>query len=362
MKKTFLSKPAVIRDSLALVKEADVEHNIRVMPYLRDLIPPLTAEELTGLEESIRQEGVKDALTLWETTLSVLTQADEGLVPPEWKQEALNEPEKKIYILVDGHNRYRIARKLNESFRWNLRDFASLEEVRDYMVKYQLSRRNLTPLQAASMRGLLYLSLKRELGRPKTDETSLMPQPETPASGTATENGQPVSGKAPQGTSARAAASSRRGGAEEGKTADRLAGEFGVSGKTILRDAEFRRGLERLTPDLQHQVTSGKLKINKSDVANLADRPDVTGQIDSAEKLLSMVGMAEAAPVATPQKSAAKDSPFPEGEADRTRSALTTLEQNVSRLLQTKKETKQIRALRRELTQRLTDLLDQLRE
>ena len=53
----------------------------------RDLIPPLTAEEYSGLEESILKDGCRDALVVWGETI------------------------------VDGHNRYEICTKHNLSYQ-----------------------------------------------------------------------------------------------------------------------------------------------------------------------------------------------------------------------------------------------------
>ena len=81
------------------------------------LIPPLTEEEYKGLEESILAEGCRDALTCWGD------------------------------VLVDGHNRYKICTEHNLIFTTIERDFADKDEAKLWIMKNQLSRRNLNDFQ-----------------------------------------------------------------------------------------------------------------------------------------------------------------------------------------------------------------------
>ena len=61
--------------------------NISIDTEFKNLIPPLTAEEYAGLEESILNEGCRDAIVLWGETI------------------------------IDGHNRYEICTKHGVDFR-----------------------------------------------------------------------------------------------------------------------------------------------------------------------------------------------------------------------------------------------------
>ena len=83
----------------------------------KSLIPPLTAEEYAGLEESILQEGCRDALIVWGDTL------------------------------IDGHNRYEICTKHNIPFETVEMFFPSRDDVKLWMMRNQLSRRNLNDFQ-----------------------------------------------------------------------------------------------------------------------------------------------------------------------------------------------------------------------
>lgn len=83
----------------------------------RSLIPPLTDEEYAGLEQSIVEEGCRDALITWNG------------------------------ILIDGHNRYEICTKHNIDFETREFYFTDRDEVKLWMMKNQLARRNLNDFQ-----------------------------------------------------------------------------------------------------------------------------------------------------------------------------------------------------------------------
>lgn len=91
--------------------------NIIIDKEFKALIPPLTDEEYNGLEESILNDGCRDALVLWEN------------------------------ILIDGHNRYEICKKHNIPFKTEIKELADRDEVKLWMMKNQLARRNLNDFQ-----------------------------------------------------------------------------------------------------------------------------------------------------------------------------------------------------------------------
>lgn len=119
--------------------------NVEIKEEIKNYIPALTEEESILLEDQIRSEGVKDALTVWEN------------------------PEKKSqYILVDGHNRARIIQKLKGEgieldYKIDVLDpnkYPDLESVKAWMIKYQLGKRNLSELLKTVMLGFRYLAEK----------------------------------------------------------------------------------------------------------------------------------------------------------------------------------------------------------
>ena len=81
------------------------------------LIPPLTEDEYAGLEASLLSEGCRDALILWGN------------------------------VLIDGHNRYRICTEHNIPYETRQMEFENREEVLLWIMRNQLSRRNLNDFQ-----------------------------------------------------------------------------------------------------------------------------------------------------------------------------------------------------------------------
>jgi len=95
-------------------------------PEFKALIPPLTPEERSGLEEMIKAEGCRDALITWHG------------------------------IIIDGHNRYEICTRNDIEYRIDERFFPGRDDVKIWIIKNQFSRRNLP----AYVRGKLALVLK----------------------------------------------------------------------------------------------------------------------------------------------------------------------------------------------------------
>jgi len=93
-------------------------------PKLKALIPPLTTDERKQLEANILADGIRDALVLAE-----YPNEDTGEV---------------ITVLADGHNRYEIAEAHGLDYRTEAKQFDSYAEVRVWMRRLQLGRRNLT--------------------------------------------------------------------------------------------------------------------------------------------------------------------------------------------------------------------------
>jgi DNA N-6-adenine-methyltransferase (Dam) len=95
------------------------------------LIPPLSPEEYEQLETSIRQDGCRDPLVVWQD------------------------------VLVDGHNRYNICNEHNIPYTTITIDLPDRQSAKDWMIRNQLGRRNLTAYQRAE----LVTNLSRELTR-----------------------------------------------------------------------------------------------------------------------------------------------------------------------------------------------------
>ena len=247
MKKGFLAggpKQMIKMETGSLVQQEQVKQLIQVLPELELLIPALTDEELIQLETNIVQEGCRDPLHIWQTI-----------------QHALDgsESEQVCYVLVDGHNRYRICKKHSLDFKVILRSFADMEAVRSFMINNQLGRRNLMPDQMAYFRGLKYLSLKRSSGRPILANQQV-----------------PVSPQAVAQTKSQ-------------RTEDVLAAEFGVSNRTIRKDANYAKGVDKLAPPLKKAVLSMQEKITKADLMTLGETDSVEGGIETKAQLANAI-------------------------------------------------------------------------
>jgi hypothetical protein len=243
------------------ISSEQIKQNIVVLEELRTFIPSPTDEELSQLETNIVKNGCKDALLLWETTQQVI---DENSVTPD----------APAYILVDGHNRFKICKAREINFNIQVMRFESLKDVKDYMIDLQLGRRNLTPQQASYFRGLRYNIEKAEKG--KYDRKEHKFQNDTYA-----EN-EIKNDKSHFDTYIQEPEN-------KGSTSEKLAQEYKVSRATIMRDAEFAAGLDQLQPTLKQAVLNGEIKIGKTDIQKLAKRKvkSLVANVEELENVFS---------------------------------------------------------------------------
>jgi len=114
-------------------------YNMQILQELEALIPPLTTEEYKQLERNILEEGIRDPLVTWNG------------------------------ILVDGHNRYRIAQEYDIDYVTVEKEFADMNAVKEWMVNNQLGRRNLPEFVRGEL--LSYVrNLLRDVGKEKLIE------------------------------------------------------------------------------------------------------------------------------------------------------------------------------------------------
>ena len=100
--------------------------NLKIDEEFKNLITPLTDSEFAQLEENILRDGIQDPLKVWNG------------------------------ILIDGHNRYEIANKHGLSFATTELTFKDREEVKEWIIRNQFGRRNISPY----VKILLALKLK----------------------------------------------------------------------------------------------------------------------------------------------------------------------------------------------------------
>ena len=111
--------------------------NITIDPQLAVLLVPHTADELAILSRSTREEGCREPLTTWRGSL------------------------------LDGHGRHRICVEHGIPFQVVEIDLPDREAAVRWILERQLGRRNLRPIAMGYFRGRLYLSLRKNVGRPK---------------------------------------------------------------------------------------------------------------------------------------------------------------------------------------------------
>jgi len=99
---------------------------IEIKEEFKKLIPPLTKEEYKQLEDNCLEEGIREKIILWNN------------------------------YIIDGHNRYNIAKQWNLEFETESKSFSSEEAVKEWMILNQFGRRNLSNYQ----RSVLALQLE----------------------------------------------------------------------------------------------------------------------------------------------------------------------------------------------------------
>ena len=190
---------------------------LKIDPEFQGKIPPLTFEELNQLEANILRDGrIINPIIVWE-----------GLI-------------------VDGHNRFTIAKKHPEiPFTVHEKEFANRYEAIIWICKNQLGRRNLTPEQKKYLIGKQYEAEKCANGGDRKSPAA--------KSGAATRH--LIGGE---------------------KTCMKVAAENNV-GKTFVKNAEhFARGLdaaEEAVPGTRQKVLSGEVKPTAAEIASVARAP-----------------------------------------------------------------------------------------
>jgi len=99
---------------------------MKILQELESLIPPLSNEEFKQLERNILEEGIREPLITWNG------------------------------ILIDGHNRYRIAQEHDMNYETLEKQFDNINRVKEWMINNQFGRRNLSNYQ----RSVLALQLE----------------------------------------------------------------------------------------------------------------------------------------------------------------------------------------------------------
>ena len=224
-----------------------IKKNIVILDELKNFIPLLLDTEFEQLKINLLANGCKDPLLLWETTQDIINQ---GL------------SDETAYVLIDGHNRYRICTEFGINFNTQLLAFDNISKVKEHMIDLQLGRRNLNPQQVSYFRGLRYNNEKSNL-----------------SDNFYTKNDGELSENSPNGHF------DHLENFSELTTAQRLADQYNVGEKTIRRDADFAKGLDKLSPSLKNEVLSGKTKIEKTKIQLLAKNDNVQEPISEINQI-----------------------------------------------------------------------------
>lgn len=173
--------------------------SITIDPEFQALIPPLTDDEFRQLKENCVKDGIRDALVTWNG------------------------------ILIDGHNRFKIAAKHGLSWTEKKMEFPDRDAVIAWIAGNQLGRRNLHPLDQEH---LLDVKRQAELRSAKTR----------------------------QGYRSDLHDDFREKFPESGKRVRDIIGEqIGVSGRQVDKLHTIN---QKASPELKQQVRSGEVSVN----------------------------------------------------------------------------------------------------
>jgi len=180
-------------------------------------------------------------------------------------------------ILVDGHNRFEIMKRHAMPMRTIKMPFDSREDVIIWIIKTQIQRRNLTPMQLSYFRGHHYNTDKVRTGSFNQYTKSANVQ---------TEHQQGFS-----------------------NTSERLAEYYNVSPMTIRRDAQLAHAIDAiggLSPETKEQILAGQGNISRTHLQELASA--------ESEELSHTITQIKEGTHAKRRSSNAKDNPEPSGQ------------------------------------------------
>lgn len=210
---------------------------IQIDPEFEHQIPPLKDEEYQQLEKNILEDGViLNPLILWNG------------------------------VLVDGHNRYRIAEK-HPHIRYTTveKAFPNRYSALAWICKNQLGRRNLSNGQRKYLIGKQYEAERMQHGGERQTDRN---------------------------NDGKFTARSQNGTLRSDKTSERIAKEHNIGRNTVYRARDFAKAVDiadEVSPGFREQVLNGSLKPSAQDAraitkATPEDRPALIEQIKHPEE------------------------------------------------------------------------------
>lgn len=180
--------------------------DIKINVDFENLIPKLTLDQFTQLEENMVKEGrARNPLVIW----------------------------KGHDILVDGHNRLRVL-KAHPELGWTFleQEFSDEDEIKEWIIKNALGTRNLTEMQQTDLTGRLHLMRKSKRGGDRKSKCKKYTL--------------------------------------NGDTAGQIASELGIDRSTVYNSSRFVEGLDKaeaVSPGFRNEVLTGAVKAQKSEIA-----------------------------------------------------------------------------------------------
>lgn len=190
-------------------------HNLEIKPVFRDLIPPLHPDELKTLEESLLQEGCREAIITWNG------------------------------VIIDGHNRYSLCHKHCIPFKVIEMNFELHEEAVSWICNNQLGRRSLSPETRKYLIGKRYAA-EKVIGATNKYGYNQHTKPEEKEVGYKNSN-QP----------------------NRYKTATKLGNEYNLSQGTVCRYGSYSQEIDRINSSnstIADSILSGKLKLTHTQI------------------------------------------------------------------------------------------------
>ena len=192
---------------------------LQIDQEFKELIPPLSKEEINLLEENILKFGCIDPICTWNNTI------------------------------IDGHNRYSICTKHNLKFNIQAFNFELREEAKDWICANQLGRRNISDETRKYLIGKRYEMEKILLNNPggKNQYSKIYKENEE--------------------------IKEERDRIHRPVTAIKLGKEYNVSTRTVLTYANYSKAIDKLNteePDLTQKILNGEIKVPQNQVIRIS--------------------------------------------------------------------------------------------
>lgn len=201
---------------------------LRIDPEFESRIPPLTNDEFQQLENNILADGIViNPIIVWDG------------------------------IIIDGHNRYRIAGK-HPHIKYTTceRDFTDRYDAIAWICKNQLGRRNLTPEQKKYLIGKQYEAEKASYGGDRKSDQAK----------SSCQSGNLIDSQ---------------------KTCERIARENGISSRSVCRAEAFSKAVdiaEEIEPGIRSEFLNGSIRATEKEIhalarANPEERPAIIAEL-----------------------------------------------------------------------------------